>query len=403
MRILAVHRFFWPDTAPYGVILRSIAARWAQDGHDVTVLSTQPSYRTGADVEPRPPRESDSRVFVRRLRLFREQGRGGVVRLVNVALWVSAIFLYAIRHGKFDAIMIGTTPPVIAAAAARYAAKLTGARLIYHCMDIHPEIGRISGEFRNTRVFKTLQRIDAANCTGANRVVVLSEDMRNALLARPRAENSMIVIINNFDTEDANSRQHTGDPGPPPLHSPLRIIFAGNLGRFQGLEAVVDAIRALDADVKFEMLFVGGGILRETLAGCIDETLRDKVRLLPYQPADVIREMIRDSDICLVSLAPEISSYAYPSKTMTYLGAGRPLLACVESDSDLARMIERENIGVVVPPADPAALARAIESLVSDRDRCAAYKMRAHEIGATLFGKQETLDRWSELIEQLRA
>lgn len=401
LRILAIHRYFWPDTAPYGVILRAIARRWAADGHDVTVLSTQPSYRTGAEIPRRPPMENDDGVRVRRIRLPREQGRGILVRLLNMVLWMGAIVFQAIRNGRFDIIMVATVPPVLAAAAARYAARMTGARLIYHCMDIHPEIGRISGEFRNPRLYKLLLGIDSANCRGADLVVVLSDDMRCALQSRPSVDNTTILVINNFNAGDKDAVSADNILPEKSDDRRQRIIFAGNLGRFQGLETVVDALLMLDEEVEYEMYFVGGGLLRDSLVGSIGDHNGKRIRFIPYQPPEVVRRMIRDSDFGLVSLAPDISRYAYPSKTMTYLGEGRPLLACVEPESSLAELIRREEIGIVVPPADPAALAAAITSLASEPERCERYKNRAEEIGARLFDERRTLDQWSGLLARL--
>ena len=55
LRLLLVHRYFWPDTPPYAVMLRAIAAHWAAAGHRVEVLAGQPSYKpeTAPSVAPR--------------------------------------------------------------------------------------------------------------------------------------------------------------------------------------------------------------------------------------------------------------------------------------------------------------------------------------------------------------
>jgi glycosyltransferase involved in cell wall biosynthesis len=259
----------------------------------------------------------------------------------------------------------------------------------------------MSGEFKNSVIYGLLRRIDTANCSKADRVVVLSGDMRTAVLSRPGARASVIVVINNFNPTGStpySSQDRAPDITPA---SPLRIIFAGNIGRFQGLETVMDALLLLDDDVDYEMVFVGGGILREHLIRLAGERLGRSIHFVPHQSAEDVSRMILDSDVCLVSLAPEVSKYAYPSKTMTYLAAGRPLLACVEPDSDLGNLIEREEIGLVVPPSEPAALAAAITRLTSEPDLYTQYRSRAAEIGATLFARQPTLDLWSGLITRL--
>jgi hypothetical protein len=51
------------------------------------------------------------------------------------------VFWQAIVRKRYDVIMVSTSPPVLAGWFVAVAAKLSGARFIYHCMDIHPEIG----------------------------------------------------------------------------------------------------------------------------------------------------------------------------------------------------------------------------------------------------------------------
>ena len=87
MRILAAHRYFWPDSPPYAVMLREIGRAWVADGHSVSVVSSQPSYKQGS-VAPAAGTNAagpDERFRVRRLRLPHEQGQP-VRRLRNAVM-----------------------------------------------------------------------------------------------------------------------------------------------------------------------------------------------------------------------------------------------------------------------------------------------------------------------------
>ncbi|MDN5882855.1 MAG: hypothetical protein L0H37_10850, partial [Nitrosospira sp.] len=173
LKILAIHRYYWPDTSPYGAILRRIVKRWVDDGHNVDVLSSQPSYKAALKNEKMPRRSKLDGSRVIRLSLPGEAGRP-LIRLLNALRLCWAIVLRALFLRRYDVIMVSTTPPVLGGVAAALLARLAGARFIYHCMDIHPEIGRISGEFRNPVVYKTLALLDAWSCRRAAPVVVLS-------------------------------------------------------------------------------------------------------------------------------------------------------------------------------------------------------------------------------------
>ncbi len=158
-------------------MLRDIVGRWAADGADVDVASTQPSYKRGSTVVRAPRRCRVDGVVIRRLRLPLEHGRRWLVPVnaVVFSAWVALRILLA--HRPYDVVMTSTAPPVMLAAVSARAARARVSRFVYHCVDIHPDIGRVSGEFKPPLVSRTLQRLDRATCESAAAVVVLSEDM----------------------------------------------------------------------------------------------------------------------------------------------------------------------------------------------------------------------------------
>lgn len=402
MRVLAIHRYFWPDTPPYASMLRSIAARWAADGHKVDVLSTQPSYKPNAGIPRQPGEEVVDGVTVRRLDLPAEHGRP-LVRLRNIVHFGRAIVRQPRRTGPYDLIMASTAPPVLIGAAARVAAQLAGARFLYHCMDIHPEIGRLSGDFRNPLVFSLLRRIDASSCKAAARVIVLSRDMENAVRARPNSANARVHVVNNFNLPSFPDQAITPTISDEMRKTPgtFRLLFAGNIGRFQGLEAVIDAMRRLESRPEIELVFLGEGRALGAMKSRAGSLLGNQIKFFPHQSVDVARQVIRSADLCLITLAPGIIRYAYPSKTMTYLGEGRPLLVAVEAESALSEMVTLRRVGMAVEPNDPDSLASAVVELVEDPVKYREIAASAARIGAELFSQEEVLNEWSKLMTEL--
>lgn len=383
-------------------MLRVIAGRWALDGHDVEVLSTQPSYKQQAKIERRPGVEYIEGIRVRRIPLPRDAGRSPFIRMFNIIAFAICVIGYILTRPRFDVIMVSTAPPVFVGAAARMAARLRGARLVYHCMDLHPEIGRISGEFRNPKLYAFLQRMDTRTCLEAARVIVLSRDMERSILERQGAKGARIEVINNFNLTGFD------EPGqvalPDDLEKPqgyFRILFAGNIGRFQGLEGFVKAVSLLRHRNNLELVFLGEGKAVNDLRRSAGDLLGTRVRFFPHQLTDTARAVIRTADLCLVSLAPDIYKYAYPSKTMTYLCEGRPLIVTIEHKSELARFVEESGVGISVEPRDPAELADRLEALIDNPDELRAMSERAACIGRKMFGRDIVLDRWSRLLKEI--
>jgi colanic acid biosynthesis glycosyl transferase WcaI len=393
LRILVIHRYFWPDTPPYAVMLRRIVERWHQDGHQVEVLSSQASYKSGLDNQSRPRIETLDGVRIQRLSLPGEAGRP-FVRLFN-ALRLSIAILWKAVTGRFDVIMISTVPPVIGGAVAALSARLIGARFIYHCMDIHPEVGRISGEFANPGIFRALAWLDSWSCRHADPVVVLSGDMERTLRARQTGERFRVQVLNNFSLPSDQT---------VPVQLPFKIdkgkltvLFAGNIGRFQGLEFVIEAMAAIRERNDIELLMMGEGVAKADLMKRA-ESLGCRIRFLGHQPIAIAKQVMRQVDAGIVSLVSGLYRYAYPSKTMTYLEQGCPLIIAVEHDSELATAVRTEGFGYCVPVGNSDALANLLIQFAEDRSRLQDMRGAAYRKWQSDFSESVVLDQWSRML-----
>ncbi|KZZ55439.1 glycosyltransferase family 4 protein, partial [Oleiphilus sp. HI0123] len=298
-----------------------------------------------------------------------------------------------------------TAPPVVPGFAANIASRLTGAKLIYHCMDLHPEIGKLSGEFSNPTVYRALERIDIATCRRASRIIVLSEDMRKAIGKRDASLVSKVSVINNFSlpSEDKLSNSKS-DWFEVKSKDKLRLFFAGNIGRFQGLELFVEAIHELvqSGNTHVELVFMGeGAALPEITKLANSGPAKDLIHFVSHQPISIAKRAMQAADFGIVCLTPEIIRYAYPSKTLTYLEQGCPIFSVVEQDSELAKMVETRQIGVSSPINDKAALVYRLTELANNREKCLTFSENAKATYKELFEIETCLEKWSHELKEL--
>ena len=93
--------------------------------------------------------------------------------------------------------------------------------------------------------------------------------------------------------------------------------------------------------------------------------------MLPFQPYVQLSDMLGAADVAIALLEPDAGVFSVPSKVLSYFSAGRAILAAMPAENLAARLIAREQAGVVVAPDD-------IEGFVA-----AAMKLRT---GATSAG-----------------
>lgn len=396
MKVLVIHRFYWPDTPPYASMLRAIVRCWVESGHEVDVLSSQPSYKPSFANRECPAKEILDGANVFRMRLPSEQGKP-VTRILNSLKLGLGIFWHGITKGRYDVIMVSTSPPVLGGVFAAVAAKCTGARFIYHCMDIHPEIGRISGEFNNPSVFSFLSKLDQWSCKQAAPVVVLSEDMADTIKSRDTSLNIDTLVLNNF-SQPLFENLSSDLPFEWPSEACV-ILFAGNIGRFQGLDVLIDAMAALIERKDVRLIIMGEGAEKKRLKTKA-ETLGARVTFIGHQPVEIAKLAMAKADIGFVSLVPELFRYAYPSKTIAYIEQGCPILLVVEPESALAQDVLANNIGVSVPVGDVDALKEVIMSIADNPKRFKEMRLNSHILYQRQFSHESILKQWSSLLEK---
>lgn len=367
-------------------------------GYDVDVFTRSPDAQDSG--QPLTGTRNEDGVTVHRMRTLPTGNRIG--RLLGGVLFGIGLVAHCGRNrGRYDAITTMTVPPVMMGWCGLLAARVGGAKFVYHCMDLHPEAAAAVDLIDPSgKLYSALQRADLETVQRADAVVVLSEDMVATLAERGhRREN--VSIINNLNPVSDGELPELPDSLMKSAES-YRFLFAGNIGDFQGLDTVLEAFARLSSDDdSAELLFLGDGAAVDRLRRRCDElSLNDRVVFHPSVSAEVAASALNEADAAVVSLAPGVISAAYPSKTMACMAAGAPLLAIVERDSELSKMVVERDLGEVAEPGDVDGIAAAMSRLATrsgDNDR----RAKIQEVGEELFGSERIVGLWSQLLSKL--
>ena len=408
MNILILYSHFWPDSPPYASMLRSISEKLVVEGHSVTVVCQQPSYKESDSKVTLGRRESLNGVEVHRLNRLPFWLRFGKLRALSKLAFPLRSYFFCRRNfpsKQFDLVWTATIPPVISGVIGRRLASRYSAKFLYHCQDLYPEIAvhmRMikAGSF----IHRLANRWEIRTREAADILVSLSQDMKTTIeaVATPMGTH---IVLNNFSLEDFSdsSDSHVFLESERSVFTDvdsIKVIFAGNIGQFQGLENIAKGLISLGVRGKaIQLVFVGeGNVLPNIKKICANAS---NISFVPHQPYEIARHMISDADYGLVSLEPGIYQFAYPSKTLTYLGLSVALAVVVEPESKLVAEIKEHGIGYYSEDDSPEKIAKMFSTIIDGKSKIKEHKCNANRHYINHCARNIVLSKWANIISNL--
>ena len=297
-----------------------------------------------------------------------------------------------IRYGKIVArriaafgpdVVLSANAPLDAQRAIQAAARLRGARFVFWLQDIYsagignllrkrkfPLAGLVGGWYR--RIEKKLLR-------SSDVVIAISADFVPAL-AGWGLEPARIHTIPNWapcdelrpcPQDNPWSRSHG-------LAGKFVFLYSGTIGMKHNPGLLLDLAESMRCDPDVEVVAIAEGAGATWLASQAALRGLTNLRSLPLQPYELMSEVLSTGSVLVALLDESAGEFSVPSKVLSYLCAGRPLLLSVPARNAAARVVWENSAGLVTPPEDSAAFLRAAARLRADaglRNRCSTQAL----------------------------
>lgn len=328
-----INRSFWPVYPVIGEALLRFAEKAADQNKIAVILQDHAGIR---EQLARHGRGKGVRFFP--CKAWTTSASGVLRRIADAVffmLWVMGVLIWS-RPRK---VYVSTDPPVLVPFIVMVYAKLFRATYVYHLQDIHPEAANVVIPV-NGLIFRVLRWLDSITMRQANQLITITDEMAAEIVARSKTRTEVVVIQNPAVSFDSVNSSGPKKPG---------FSFCGNAGRLQRIPLLMEAIgRYLDEGGTLEFAFAGGGVYGAGL-GEFSERY-PQVKYLGQVSATEAAQLNVDFEWALLPIEDEVTRYAFPSKSSSYVFSGAVILAVCGEETSVARWVRDHHLGIVVEP-----------------------------------------------------
>jgi glycosyltransferase involved in cell wall biosynthesis len=311
---------------------------------------------------------------------------------------LSALLLGLPRVRGVDVIWAYQPPPSIALPAIA-AKRIFRAPLVYEIQDMWPETLTASGVMGQGCLTAAIEAAMRRIYRRADVIAVISHAFKRLLVAKG-VPPDVIEYVPNWgpDVPETERRVRVRPTGEP-----FHILYAGNLGVAQRLQPVIQALHRVQdrglANVRLTLL--GDGPAKGELQELVRKLGMTNVKFSARVPAGEVPTIASGADALLVHLADQpLFRATIPSKLITYLALGKPVLAGLAGEG--AEIVTDGRCGAVFTPEDVDDACRAISALAElPASELAAMGEHARQVFEQQFSRPRLLRRYLEIFETL--
>jgi glycosyltransferase involved in cell wall biosynthesis len=383
--------------------LRDLARGFVRDGWNVTIITT------GNE----DTREKDGAIKVIRLKAPVKKKALGPYLNVWLRMWWAGMGL----PQRPDLVVTMTDPPMMAVAG-DLIARAHKCKHIHWCQDLYPDVMPALGFKLSDGMMNFLKTRSRRAMKRADRVVVVGRCMARHLV-RTGMDAPKITLIPNwpdFELLAPDPRTRRPLSGKAAFRAAnegqiaemakpfealfqdndpkFRVLYSGTLGRAHPIQSILEAAQILNKEhPEIEFVFVGDGPNFERLGQERARRSLENIRLMPYQPANRLRELMESGDVHLISMREDAGGFIVPCKLYSAIAVARPTILIGPHHSEVARVLDDFQAGVTVPQGDGRRLAQAILRYRLDGNEWFAAHEGARK-ASRVFVPHEAISAW---------
>ena len=250
------------------------------------------------------------------------------------------------------------------------AAKMKGIKVVAMLQDVWPDNAVQShliseGSF----LYKYFEMWQKSVYKNADKLICISDDMKDFIVSKGVDADKIEVIYNwgySDDVVDIPWEENEFVKKYSLSRDKFYAIYAGNIGKMQNVEIVVNAAKELQDREDIQFLIIGDGARREVIEEMASGL--KNVTMLPMQPSELATHIYSAAGVNIIPLVAGGTKTAMPSKTGVVLSCGQPVIFTFGNSSIFAKAVHEFEAGISINPNNSMELAKSIVNISENGD-----------------------------------
>jgi glycosyltransferase involved in cell wall biosynthesis len=392
MRILLIHQYYCPEGGSGNDRTRYFAEYFADQGHEVVVLTTQarfPDSLKGSETL----RFRNANISVVAFPLPNTHALGYAARIRTFLDFYRFGLREEKKLGAIDCVYACSTP-LTAGELGRVIARRRGVPFLFEVQDVWPDAAYGMGIIQNPILKWTLDFLTKRLYDDAHHILALSSDMVPWINRLGNISPKISIIPNGTDVQ-------LFTPKSEKQRNPLQFIYAGAIGKANGLDQLVAAVRILKRRGinSFKLLIYGTGNRFErvkSLSVGLEDFIEWKGEVTKLQVAKEIQQ----ASVGIVCFAPyKVLESNSANKFFDYLSAGLPVL--VNYGGWQAKVLELNNCGLSSEPGNPEDLADKMAEMLLHPERLFQMGANARALALAQYDRRYLAGQVLDIIKHM--
>lgn len=386
MRVTVVGINYHPETTGIGPFNTDLCKYLAKH-NEIEMISTfsyYPEWKKNPDEEKLLFRTDKlDEVTVHRGWHYVPEKATAIKRMIHELSFIGSSVLRALCSKRPDVYVI-VAPPLLSGLAVGFIARLKGRPVIFHIQDLQPDAAVWLGMLTQTWLIKTLYWFEALTYRWVDVVSGITPAMVSVLLEKDLPARKVKLLPNWIPISKDAIRPDRKTETAMQIRRDLGIadetflaVYSGNMGSKQGLDVLLDASAELKQRKvpasEITLMICGDGAEKARLSEKAVELGLDNLIFKPLLPYEDYQAILTAIDVSLVTQVRGSGKAFFPSKVLSILAAGCPILAVCDEESPLHDSLTDAQAGLTAHPDNIAHIVDQLQSLANDPDGMQTY------------------------------